>query len=102
MRIMPSGVARLDVRGTLRTDDGDLIYITYNGIIKHSEKSYNKLVNGELITQEDGIYFHTAPTFETTSEKYGWLNGVQAVGKMVKVQTNPERSYVRYDVYVLR
>ncbi len=102
LRIMPSGVARLDVRATLKTDDGELIYITYNGIIKHSEKSYQKLVNGERITPEDGIYFITAPTIETTSEKFGWLNGVQAIGKMVEVQISPERSYVRYDVYVLR
>ncbi len=102
LRVMPSGVARLDVRGTLKTDDGELIYIRYNGIIKHSEQSYNKFVNGELITQDDGIYFITAPTFETTSEKYGWLNGLQAINKMVKVQINPQRSYVRYDVYAVR
>ena len=102
LRILPSGVARLDVRGTLKTDDGALIYISYNGIIKHSDASYEKLVNGERITNEDGIYFHTAPTFETSSEKYGWLNGVQAVGKFVEVQINPERSYVRYDIYVVR
>jgi len=101
-RIMPSGVARLDVRATLKTDDGELIYITYNGIIKHSEKSYEKLVNGARITPEDGIYFITAPTFQTSSEKYGWLNGVQAVGKMIEVQVSSERSYVRYDVYVVR
>ena len=102
MRILRSGVARLDVRATLKTDDGELIYITYNGIIKHSESSYEKLVNGERITPEDGIYFITAPTIETTSEKYGWLNGLQAIGKMVEVQINSERSYVRYDVYVVR
>jgi hypothetical protein len=102
LRIMPSGVARLDVRATLKTDDGELIYITYNGIIKHSEKSYEKLVNGARITPEDGIYFITAPTFETTSEKYAWLNSVQAVGKMVEVQVSSERSYVRYDIYVVR
>jgi hypothetical protein len=27
-------------------------------------------------------YFITAPTFETKSERDGWLNGVEAVGKM--------------------
>ena len=102
LRIMPSGVARLDVRGTMKTDDGELIYITYNGIIQHSEQSFNKFMNGERITQDDGIYFVAAPSFETSSEKYGWLNAVQAIIKMVEVQVNPERSYVRYDAYIVR
>jgi hypothetical protein len=29
LRVMPGGSLRLDVRGTIRTDDGALIYITY-------------------------------------------------------------------------
>ena len=102
LRIMRSGVARLDVRATIKTDDGALLYLTYNGIIQHSEKSYQKLINGERMTQDDGIYFFTAPTIETSAEKYAWLNGVQLVNKFVEGQINPDRAYVRYDVYVLR
>lgn len=102
LRVTASGALRLDVRGTIRTDEGDIVYITYNGIIQHSEKSFDKLMKGEKVTPADGIYFATAPTFETTSKKHGWLNGVQAVGKMVEVQVNPQQSYVRYDVFVVR
>jgi len=102
LRTLPSGVSRLDVRGTLKTDDGALVYVRYNGIIKHSEASARKLGTGEPITEKDGIYFLTAPTFETKAEKYAWLNEVQAIGKLVELRVGPERSYVRYDVYALR
>jgi Protein of unknown function (DUF3237) len=33
LRVMPSGFNRLDVRLTNRTDDGQLIFMTYCGVI---------------------------------------------------------------------
>jgi hypothetical protein len=42
-------------------------------------------VRGEMLRTGD-CYLITAPTFETKSERYGWLNGVQAVGKMVEIK----------------
>jgi hypothetical protein len=102
LRVTASGALRVDVRATIKTDEGDLIYLTYNGIIQHSEKSFDKLIKGEKITPADGIYFITAPTFETTSKKYASLNGVQTINKFVEGQVNPEKSYVRYDLFVVR
>lgn len=102
LRILPSGVSLLDVRATLKTNDGALIYLTYNGIVQHSKESFDKLVKGEVIRPSDGIYFVTAPTFQTGSEKYAWLNGVQTVAKFVEVRISQERSYVRYDVFIVR
>lgn len=101
LRVMPSGALRLDVRATLKTDDGALIYISYNGIIQHSKESAEKLSRGELLTTKDIPYFITAPTFETSSEKYAWLNSVQLVNKMVELKLG-EGGYVKYDVYILR
>jgi uncharacterized protein DUF3237 len=37
-RIMPSGVFRLDVRLTIRTDDNQLIFMTYGGAIQFTSK----------------------------------------------------------------
>jgi Protein of unknown function (DUF3237) len=37
--ILPSGVFRLDVRATIQTDDGEIIYISYNGICRRQKKS---------------------------------------------------------------
>ena len=55
-------LAALDVRLTLKTDDGELIYVEYTG----------------RMNAETGL-IAVAPTFETGSEKYAWLNGIQAV-----------------------
>jgi hypothetical protein len=101
LRTMSSGVFRLDVRGSIRTDDNADIYFSYNGIIQHSEKSAERLMKGEMLTDKDIPYFVTAPTFQTSSPKYAWLNGVQAVGKMVELKFG-ESGYVKYDVFILR
>ena len=55
-------VGCVDVRFTLKTDDGAYIYVEYAGRAD--------MASG-LIT--------TAPTFQTSHEKYGWMNGLQAV-----------------------
>ena len=101
LRIMPSGVFRLDVRGLIETDDGAHIYISYNGIIKNSMESAERLNNGELLTDKDIPYFIAAPTFQTSSEKYAWLNEVQTINKMVEIQFG-EAGYVKYDVFIVR
>jgi hypothetical protein len=101
LRTMPSGVFRLDVRGSIRTDDNADIYVSYNGIMQHSEKSVERLMRGEVLTDADVPYFVTAPTFQTSSPKYAWLNGVQAVGKMLELNVG-ESGYVKYDVFIVR
>ncbi len=62
----PDGANELNVRVTLQTDDDELIYLWYRGII---------------FTPEGGeTYWRTTPVFETASEKYGWLNRIISVG----------------------
>lgn len=101
LRVMPSGALRLDVRATLKTDDGALLYISYNGVIQHSKESAEKLNRGEVLTAKDIPYFIVAPTLETSAEKYAWLNGVQLASKMVELKLG-EGGYVKYDVFILR
>lgn len=60
-----NGSTMLDVRGTIKTDDDQLIYTWYRGIVAQ---------------KDSGLYFRTTPYFETASEKYAWLNNVVAVG----------------------
>ncbi len=78
---LPSGVTRIDVRTTLVTDDGQAIFMSYNGVIAHSEQSAAKMASGSLVTHADGIYFAVAPTFRTSSEKYAWLNACRPWAK---------------------
>jgi hypothetical protein len=81
----PDGSIKLDVRVTLRTEDGALILMTYSGI---------------GVRREDRFTIHTAPLFETGDERYAWLNNVQAVGVGTGVPGPPPG--VRYDVYALQ
>jgi hypothetical protein len=101
VRIMPSGVVRLDVRLLIETDDGAHIYMSYNGIFVESQEVTDALNRGEVVTDKSVPYFVTAPTFQTSSEKYSWLNKIQAVGKMVELKRG-EDAYIKYDVFIVR
>ena len=76
------GSYRLDVRLTLKTDDGALILATYNGI-------------GQ--TTAAGASLRVAPLFETGDPRYVWLTRLQAIGVGERVGTT-----VKYDVYALK
>jgi uncharacterized protein DUF3237 len=76
------GSYRLDVRLTLKTDDGALILVTYNGI-------------GQTTTT--GALLRMAPLFETGDARYVWLTRLQAVGVGERVGTA-----VKYDIYALK
>lgn len=73
------GATQLDVRLTLRTDDGHLIGMTYRGI-RHGDPAIMDRLNRGKPVAPDSYYFRIAPFFETASDKYGWLNRIVAVG----------------------
>jgi hypothetical protein len=74
------GAVQLDVRATLQTDDGALIYATYSGLIIASAVTFQRLVAGEDVPLSE-YYFYTNPMFQTAAEKYTWLNQVLAIGR---------------------
>jgi Protein of unknown function (DUF3237) len=97
-RIRPDGSLAIDVRCCVETDEGALIYVTYQGRL---------VVPAELQAQvfdmtapdrppPSTYYFRVAPLFETANEKYAWLNGIQAVGVGEVVQGG-----VAYRVYAI-
>ena len=100
MQVLHDGTARMDVRATIETDDGALIHITYNGVISQSEDSQAKEQRGEVLMGNE-MYFVSAPTMRTSSEKYGWLNHVQCIGKMTKVKSGDD-GFVEYDIFIVR
>jgi hypothetical protein len=95
---MPDGSLRLDVRATIKADDGELILIEFGGVIVPRKDTVDRLNKGEVLTSKDYEYFITAPRFTTASKKYAWLNHVQAVGKMVSVQ----KTRIKYDLFAVR
>jgi hypothetical protein len=101
LQILPSGVWRLDVRGTMVTHDDQMIFASYNGVIVHTDASMAKMAAGQPISEADGLYFVTAPTFRTSAPNYAWLNAIQCIGKMVAFSTDPAKSFVRYDIFAV-
>jgi hypothetical protein len=79
--VVDSTTFKLDVRVTIETDDGALIYITYGGYVHTDAKKFAKILEGKWneLTPSD-YYFRTNPVFETSSPKYAWLNHTVAVG----------------------
>ena len=83
--VSPDGsVGALDVRATLRTDDGALIYSEYRGRVR---------------VGADGLHqVYTSPRYETGDPRYAWLNGLQCIGKGV---SNARERWLRYRLYAV-
>ena len=77
--VRSDGVWELDVRLTLKTHDGHLIYMSYRGLRHGPQWVLDRLAKGEKVDPSE-YYFRTAPRFETASEKYSFLNRIISVG----------------------
>jgi hypothetical protein len=73
------GVLELDLRITLETDDHALIYMTFQGLRHGPPDVIAALGRGEAVDPAN-YYFRTLPRFETSTEKYAFLNRILAVG----------------------
>jgi hypothetical protein len=70
---------KLDVRLVLKTNDGALIVMTYQCLRAGTPEVMGKLDKGEDV-DPSSYYFRMNPLFETSSEKYDWMNRIIAVG----------------------
>ncbi len=86
--LRPDGVLQLDVRVTLETDDGQLIYMTYRGVRHGPDEVIARLNGGEDVDPSE-YYFRTAPFFETGSPAYAWLNSIISVATGHRTPTGP-------------
>lgn len=86
--LRPDGVLQLDVRLTLRTDDGALVGMTYRGYRHGSADIIERVNRGEEVDPAS-YYFRCAPFFETASERYAWLNRIVAVSTGHRLPTGP-------------
>ena len=78
----PDGAMSLDVRLTLRTEDGALVHMSYGGrwIVPAELRADLADAAGRHRVDPARYYFRTTPLFETGSRAYAWLNDVVAVG----------------------
>ena len=72
------GVLELDLRITLETDDGALIYLASFGLRHGPPDVLAALARGESVDPSK-YYFRTAPLFETSAPQYAFLNGLIAI-----------------------
>ena len=65
----------VDVRLILETEDNHQVCMAWKGL-RHSPKEVmDRLYRGEIVDPR-AYYFRTTPYFETSSEKYGWMNRI--------------------------
>lgn len=79
----PDGAMTLDVRVTLRTHDGALVYMTYGGRWITPPALRAEMADPVKRHQVDpnSYYFRTNPLFETGAPPYAWLNDIVCVGQ---------------------
>jgi hypothetical protein len=96
MTIRRDGVGVMNVRATVETEDGALLYASYLGSCDFGEDGYQRFLDRRW---PDLAPTRTAPRILTSHPKYLWLNRVQCVGIGV-VHLKDQHS--SYDLYALR
>ena len=81
--IRSDGIAELDARYTIETDDGALINVTNFGYRRGPAEVIARIAAGEEVDPKL-YYFRSSPLFETAAEKYLWLNGLICVATGVR------------------
>jgi hypothetical protein len=77
--IQPDGFSELDTRYTLRTEQGQLVYVQNIGI-RHAPPEVMKQLNAGKIVDPGLVYFRTVPKFETAAPDLQWLTRSVFVG----------------------
>jgi len=71
--VLPDGTALADLRYTLRTDDGALLYVRSQGVRHGSADVLARLARGDDV--DAGEYtFRTSTRIETAAPELDWLN----------------------------
>ena len=102
LRTLPSGALRQEAKLTIETDDGAFIHMSYVGVVSLSKEAAEAMGRGEVLNDKSVPYFINTPLFQTSAEKYSWLNKVQGVGKMIELKRTSTEAYVKYDIFIAR
>jgi hypothetical protein len=71
--VLPDGTALGDIRYTLQTDDGDLLYVQSRGVRHGSPDVLERLARGEDVDASE-YTFRTSTQIETAAPALDWLN----------------------------
>ena len=82
--VTADGLAIIDTRYLLETDDGALVYLRTEGFRYGPPDVMNKVAAGEDV--DPGLYqFRITLRFETSAPQYAWLNRTLAVGSAMRL-----------------
>lgn len=82
------GVMVIDVRLTLQTDDGALVYLNYQGRFLAAPEAMARFAKGALLNPDEYSLAIVAK-FECGDTRYNWLNNVIAVGTGEQTAAGP-------------
>jgi Protein of unknown function (DUF3237) len=71
--VLPDGTALGDIRYTLQTDDGELLYVQARGVRHGSADVLERLARGEDVDASE-YTFRTSTQIETAEPALEWLN----------------------------
>lgn len=96
MTIRQDGVGIMDVRATLETSDGALIFIHYPGYFELGEKGYENFLKNKWPPTPPT---RTTPWMITAHPKYLWVNRLQCIGIGRVVMKEPIYEYDLYGLF---
>ena len=82
------GVMVIDVRLTLQTDDGALVYLNYQGRFLAEAEAMSRFRKGALLERHE-YSLAVVAKFECGDSRYSWLNNVIAVGTGEQTAAGP-------------
>jgi len=94
--VATDGLAYLDTRYALKTNDGALIYIQTRGFRYGPADVMAEVAKGNPV-DPNKYYFRVYILFETGSARYAWLNRAIGIGAGMRL-----RNAVIYDAYLIR
>jgi hypothetical protein len=95
LRVDPDGTAHMDVRLTLKSESGGIVFMHYSGIRTGTPEVLARLNAGQAVDPSD-YYFRIAVRFETGAPDLAWMNRVVAVGVGQRPPSGPT-----YDVHAV-
>jgi hypothetical protein len=93
--VLPDGTALGDIRYTLQTDDGALLYVRSRGVRHGSAEVLGRLARGEDVDASEHV-FRTSTRIETAARDLDWLNKGVFVGVAGR-----RRGGVIYETYLV-
>jgi hypothetical protein len=94
--VREDGVIILNVRATIETHDGALLYLTYTGVGEAGGDGYQRFLEGN---PPSTFPIRAVPRVITSHPDYVWINRLQCVNIGIG---DLENGFAAYDVYALR